>query len=213
MKNLLTLLLLTVFSAMTIAPHQALAFEASLPQAASAALVAQVILKDRDSDLLITNQALPADSYGESAVAATFPSITTEKGNWPTPVTRVIRYASYVAVPLGTPVRLAGAASFYSRAGCLGCDPLAIMANGQPLDDGALTMAIGAHLKHLVGHKARVTNPVTGQSVVALITDTGGFYKEKYRTKWGDRVADLTVATKNAIGMKGGLGPIELEVL
>jgi rare lipoprotein A len=102
-----------------------------------------------------------------------------------------------------------GIASYYSKAGCLGCNPLFVMANGQVLDDNALTMAIGADKKHLVGYKARVTNLVNGQSVVVRITDTGGFYKDKY----GNRVADLTIGTKTAIGMNGGLGRVRVEVL
>jgi len=107
------------------------------------------------------------------------------------------------------PVVLQGEASFYSRNGCLGCDPLMIMANGQPLNDSALTMAIGADRKHLVGYRARVTNLATEQSTVVTITDTGGFYQERY----GSRVADLTIASKQAIGMRGGVGQVRVEVL
>src|SRR3989344_7780591 len=110
--------------------------------------------------------------------------------------------------PLTEPVILEGIASYYSRAGCLGCNPLFVMANGQVLDDNAHTMAIGAHLKHLVGYQAKVTNLANGQSVVVRITDTGGFYQDKY----GNRVADLTIGTKQAIGMKGGLGKVKVEV-
>lgn len=110
--------------------------------------------------------------------------------------------------PLTEPVVLEGIASYYSRAGCLGCNPLFVMANGQVLDDNALTMAIGAHLKHLVGYQAKVTNLANGKSVIVRITDTGGFYQDKY----GNRVADLTIGTKQAIGMKGGLGRVKVEV-
>jgi rare lipoprotein A len=108
----------------------------------------------------------------------------------------------------GQPLVMEGEASYYSWAGCLGCNPLRIMANGQPLNDNALTMAIGADKKHLVGHQARVTNLVTGQSVMVKITDTGGFYQAKY----GHRVADLTIASKQAIGMNGGVGQVRVEV-
>lgn len=110
--------------------------------------------------------------------------------------------------PLTEPVVLEGTASYYSRAGCLGCNPLFVMANGQVLDDNALTMAIGAHMSHLVGYNAKVTNLANGKSVMVRITDTGGFYKEKY----GHRVADLTIGTKQAIGMKGGLGKVRVEI-
>jgi len=60
----------------------------------------------------------------------------------------------------------------------------------------------------LVGYTAKVTNLATGQSVNARITDTGGFYHARY----GRRVADLTIATKQAIGMKGGVGQVRVEV-
>ncbi len=109
----------------------------------------------------------------------------------------------------GSGVVMEGIASYYSKAGCLGCNPLFVMANGQQLDDNALTMAIGADKKHLVGYNARVTNLVNGKSVVVRITDTGGFYQDKY----GNRVADLTIGTKTAIGMNGGLGKVRVEVL
>lgn len=116
-----------------------------------------------------------------------------------------------VAAPVpqgGATLVLQGEASYYSRAGCLGCSASLTMANGQPLNDNALTMAIGADKKHFVGRKAKVTNLVTGKSVVVTITDTGGFYKAKY----GNRVADLTIATKQAIGMNGGVGQVRVEV-
>ena len=110
---------------------------------------------------------------------------------------------------LATNVVLEGMASYYSKAGCLGCNQLFVMANGQALDDNALTMAIGADRKNLVGYHARVTNLANGKSVVVRITDTGGFYQDKY----GNRVADLTIGTKTAIGMNGGLGKVRIEVL
>lgn len=191
-------LLLAVFVPMVVAPYNALAFEAKLPNAASAALIAKVYLADRDSDLVIANETLPTGSYTASAVVANVPSVKTERG---------LRVLPAVDVSGGVLV-LQGQASYYSRAGCLGCDPNAIMANGQPLNDGALTMAIGAHLKHLVGRHATVTSLVTGLSVKVLITDTGGFYQAKY----GHRVADLTIATKQAIGMKGGVGQVRVVV-
>jgi rare lipoprotein A len=103
---------------------------------------------------------------------------------------------------------LKGEASFYHWDGCLGCNPKRIMANGKTLDDNALTMAIGADRKHLVGRQAKVTNLASGKSAIVTITDTGGFYQEKY----GYRVADLTIGTKKAIGMEGGLAQVTIEV-
>lgn len=198
---------------MVVAPENVLAFEAQLPNASATALVAKVYLADRDSDLVIANDTLPTGSYTASAAVASVPSAKTEQGLRVVPKPPIrLASASISAVPAvasaGSTLVMQGEASYYSRAGCLGCDPLMIMANGQPLNDNALTMAIGAHLKHLVGHQATVTSLATGLSVKVLITDTGGFYQAKY----GHRVADLTIATKQAIGMKGGLGQVRVVV-
>ncbi|PIT97774.1 MAG: hypothetical protein COT71_04225 [Candidatus Andersenbacteria bacterium CG10_big_fil_rev_8_21_14_0_10_54_11] len=174
------------------------------PQALLAAWPAAV--SDKES-----TTALPdySDRLGSAAVA--HPPVRTEEAVW----TRPVRLAAAPTVPRlslnidGSPaIVLEGEASYYSRAGCLGCNVGRIMANGQPLNDGALTMAIGANLKHLVGRKATVTSLLTGQSVQVIITDTGGFYQAKY----GNRVADLSVATKQAIGMAGGVGQVRVEV-
>lgn len=150
---------------------------------------------------------IPAHDY-TSATVVSAPSPVTTSGDWKTAVPVKVVAAPKVKPTLDTPVVLEGEASYYSRAGCLGCDANVIMANGQPLDDNALTMAIGADKKHLVGYQAKVTSLVTGKSVVVRITDTGGFYQAKY----GYRVADLSVATKQAIGMKGGTGQVRVEV-
>jgi len=145
-------------------------------------------------------------AYSSGMVIANASPITTVTAPEVRP-SRTARYATRAYT--GGPVIMEGIASYYSKAGCLGCNPLFVMANGQVLDDNALTMAIGADKKHLVGYNARVTNLVNGQSIVVRITDTGGFYKDKY----GNRVADLTIGTKEAIGMKGGLGKVRVEVL
>lgn len=153
----------------------------------------------------VNEVVVPQDGFHASSVVA-YASPVTIESQLPTlaqaPENEVIDFS-------GGGLVLEGEASYYSRAGCLGCDPLMIMANGQPLDDNALTMAIGANLKQYVGYQARVTNLVSGQSVVALITDTGGFYQAKY----GHRVADLTIATKQAIGMNGGVGQVRVEII
>lgn len=171
----------------------------------ASALAAQL---NADSTAPLAEDSLPTEGSAIQAMMAN-PSPVTEEGIWeqkvavkPTPKTERI-YPN-----LDTPVVLEGEASYYSRAGCLGCDPNVIMANGQPLDDHALTMAIGADRKHLVGYKAKVTSLATGKSVVVRITDTGGFYQAKY----GHRVADLTIATKQAIGIRGGVGQVRVEV-
>jgi len=184
-------------------PAQAVAFEADLPTANTHKLVAIVEL---ESDPSYENRLA-------GAVLAR-PSVETIKGDW---TKKKLAYATadrIIAVPVfevpenGAALVLEGEASYYSRAGCLGCSASLTMANGQTLNDNALTMAIGADRKHLVGHTAKVTNQATGQSVNVLITDTGGFYQAKY----GNRVADLTIATKQAIGMYGGVGQVKVEV-
>jgi len=208
-----------------LVPQPALAFEATLPTATVTNFVAPVQL---------VNHNLPAYDYSDTGNTVAIADPVTTPGDWPaeTEATKLAfapalqgearsseRGPLKVTRPDGRPVPdvqedsgnvvLEGEASFYSRAGCLGCDPQMIMANGQPLDDNALTMAIGANLKQYVGYHARVTSLATGQSVVAKITDTGGFYQARY----GHRVADLTIATKTAIGMRGGVGQVRVEIL
>lgn len=94
---------------------------------------------------------------------------------------------------------LEGKASYYSEDGCLGCDENLIMANGEKLDDTKLTLALTpeAVKQHkLLNDFVTVINTSTNQKTIAKVTDTGGF--SKY-----NRVADLSVATKNAIGCTG----------
>lgn len=188
MATLMRSALVAIFIAISAFPPQALAFEANLANSPSQRLLATVTLNEPDY----------AKRIGGSVIAR--PSVVVEPGKW--------RKSTRLAYVPGEPVVLEGEASYYSRIGCLGCSPGLTMANGQPLDDNALTMAIGADKKHLVGHTAKVTNMTTGQSVNVRITDTGGFHRAKY----GHRVADLTVATKQAIGMKGGVGQVRVEV-
>lgn len=182
-------------------PPPALAFEAKLSNSPSQKLLASARLKEPDY------------SQRTKGSVVAYPPVITTLGQWSAP--RRLAYVSPAlptgrqAPPIaGLPVVLEGEASYYSRAGCLGCGVSRTMANGQPLDDTALTMAIGADKKHLVGYTAKVTNLATGQSINARITDTGGFYHARY----GHRVADLTIATKQAIGMKGGAGQVRVEV-
>jgi rare lipoprotein A (peptidoglycan hydrolase) len=189
----LTAALLTL----SVFPAPALAFEVELPYAPSQKLTLPVQLEGH----------LPEYSFRESGVAIAVAPVITTPG-----IREQRRYVAAVPTaipqPAAGPMVLEGEASYYSRAGCLGCSPALRMANGQPLNDNALTMAIGADKKHLVGRKATVTNLVTGQAVQVTITDTGGFYQAKY----GHRVADLTIATKQAIGMHGGVGQVRVEV-
>lgn len=95
-----------------------------------------------------------------------------------------------------------GLASYYSRSGCVGCSPTMTMANGQPLDDSKLTVAFN---RAKLGSKVKVVNSKTGESVIAIVTDTGGFEKH-------GRIIDLTIATRDAIKCTN-LCKVEVEVL
>lgn len=167
------------------------------------------------SEFLMPHHALAIAGYGDPAQIGSYDglriaAVVAEVSPITTSGKKKQRHKdSYHLFPSADhPLVLDGEASFYSREGCLGCNPKRIMANGQPLEDHALTIAIGADKSYLVGRKAHVTNITTGQSVSVRITDTGGFYSAKY----GYRVADLTIGTKTAIGMTGGIGSVRVEI-
>lgn len=198
----------------------ALAYEGISP---APTLRKYIQLPDRDPYLASAIDGLPNYSYAQSGFAVANASHITESRSQPSRIVTIntidktISTAATAKNPLQLPIAaeknrsiltMEGEASYYSRAGCLGCSPNLTMANGQPLNDNALTMAIGADKKHLVGRQARITNLATGESVVVTITDTGGFYQAKY----GHRIADLTIASKQAIGMNGGVGQVRVEV-
>jgi len=191
---------LAAFLLVSVVPGNALAFETGLAAATTQVLTDSTALAGRDPYLAAAINGLPDYSYREAGSVTSSASPVTERALWPEPAPAPVLSSGLV---------LEGEASYYSREGCLGCNPLLIMANGQPLNDDALTMAIGANYKHLVGYHARVTSMATGKATVVKITDTGGFYQEKY----GSRVADLTIATKQAIGMVGGVGQVRVEIL
>jgi rare lipoprotein A (peptidoglycan hydrolase) len=202
---IIAILIPTATPAPALAAQQSILPLPTLPQTPT--------LSARDPYLAAAIEGLPNYSYQQTGAMLAVASPLTTEGKWPKAKAKVRVQVQPSAQPLLIPtgdaaVVLEGEASYYSRAGCLGCDPAMIMANGQSLDDNALTMAIGANLKHLVGHQAKVTSLATGKSVTVRITDTGGFYQAKY----GHRVADLTIATKNAIGMAGGVGQVRVEV-
>jgi len=85
-----------------------------------------------------------------------------------------------------------GIASYYSKAGCLGCSINQIMANGEVLNDSRYTIALTPEIvkkyKLLNGYVG-IINLVNKKWVVAKVTDTGGFGKY-------NRVADLSLAVK-----------------
>lgn len=107
--------------------------------------------------------------------------------------------ASPVVSPIpdvvAAPLSWTGEASYYSRAGCIGCSKNLIMANGEPLDDSRLTIAMPTAVVRrykLLNTRVTVRNISTNERVSAKVTDTGGF------ARYG-RVADLSVAVKRAI--------------
>jgi len=86
-----------------------------------------------------------------------------------------------------------GTASYYSEAGCLGCSPGLIMHNGEPFQDENITLSLTPDLyRKYKNQYVLVTNTTNGQSVLAKVTDSGGFARY-------NRVADLSPATKQAI--------------
>ena len=85
---------------------------------------------------------------------------------------------------------VSGLASYYSREGCLGCSDTLTMANGQPLDDSKLTVAYN---RAPLNSQVKITNTKNGKSVIARVTDTGGFERH-------GKIVDLTIATRDAIG-------------
>lgn len=98
---------------------------------------------------------------------------------------------------------LEGKVSHYSRAGCLGCSPNLTMANGEPLDDNRLTIAVPPGTIPM-NTQVRVINETTGKEVIATVTDTGGF--SKY-----NRVADLTPAVASELGTQTDISHVRIE--
>lgn len=96
-----------------------------------------------------------------------------------------------------------GKVSHYSRAGCLGCSKTLTMANGQPLDDEALTIAFN---QAPLGTRLRLTNLDNGKSVIVTVTDTGGFERL-------GRIADLVPAVARALETKTDITLVRFETL
>ena len=77
------------------------------------------------------------------------------------------------------------------------------MANGQPLDDNALTVAFN---RLPLGRQVRITNTKTKMTVIAVVTDTGGFERH-------NRIIDITPKVRDSINC-GGLCEVEVvEIL
>ena len=77
------------------------------------------------------------------------------------------------------------------------------MANGEPLDDNRATIAFNWLPMNT---RVLVTNLDTGQSIEAVVTDTGGFNSL-------NRIADLTPAVANVLGTKTDVTNVEVKAL
>jgi len=96
-----------------------------------------------------------------------------------------------------------GKVSFYSEAGCLGCNAQLKTASGEIFKDGLMTLAFN-HLP--MRTMVVVTNLDTGTSLVAKVNDRGGF--EKY-----NRIADLSIGLAKALGVKTDRTNILIETI
>lgn len=85
-----------------------------------------------------------------------------------------------------------GHCTYYSHAGCIGCHPRQIMANGEPFREWAMTIAF---MRTRLNEFVEVANLDTGLAVIAQVTDRGGFEDEGI-------LADLSLGVATAIGMR-----------
>src|SRR3990167_7124762 len=96
--------------------------------------------------------------------------------------------------------------------GCLGCKPYwdskgqlyYNMANGEKLDDNRLTIAFYDLGIMPLGTRVSLVNRTNLKSIVATVTDTGGFMD------CCNRIADLSLATANAIGARTDIDLVEI---
>lgn len=82
-----------------------------------------------------------------------------------------------------------GIASYYSTKDCIGCSRGLVMANGEVLEDTRLSVAYNdAPLNTSI----KISNVEKGKSVVAIVTDRGGFNRHQ-------RVIDLSLHVKELL--------------
>lgn len=96
-----------------------------------------------------------------------------------------------------------GTCTYYSHAGCVGCSPGQIMANGEKFREWGMTIAF---MELPLNTFVRVTNLETGKSVVAKVADRGGFWKYGI-------LADLSLGVSVAIGNKSQSSRIQINTL
>lgn len=97
--------------------------------------------------------------------------------------------------------KIVGKVSYYSHDGCIGCGENQIMANGQPFDENAMTLA---HNQIPLNKTVQVKNLDNGKVITAKVTDRGGF--NKY-----NRIADLSKGLYEALGAKTDKSVIEIS--
>jgi rare lipoprotein A (peptidoglycan hydrolase) len=143
---------------------------------------------------------LPNASYERSCVYVATPTPTVVKKAKPVvkPSIKVVKSQG-----TGNSVSWKGKVSHYSRSGCLGCSATLTMANGETLDDERLTIAFN---KLPMNTQVRLTNLDNGKSVVATVTDTGGFEKL-------GRIADLVPAVARELETKTDVSDVLIERL
>lgn len=96
-----------------------------------------------------------------------------------------------------------GKASYYSETGCGGCSPSRIMANGQRFNENAYTIAF---MRLPLNTPVRVTNLDNDSSVIASVTDRGGFESH-------GRIADLSLAVARTIRLQTDRSLIQITQL
>lgn len=94
-----------------------------------------------------------------------------------------------------------GKASYYSEAGCGGCSPSRIMANGKRFNEDAYTIAF---MRLPLNTPVLVTNLSTALTVEALVTDRGGFEKH-------GRIVDVSLAVAKAIKLQTDTSIIQIS--
>lgn len=149
-------------------------------------------------------------------VKALITEINTLKGQVDTGLSMTVEYADY-STKLETELASCsaklpkkkvntGKVSYYSKDGCIGCNPQLRTASGDILDDTKQTLALPLSMRGKIklGTMVKVTNLDNGLSTMAKFNDYGSF--EKY-----NRVGDLSVATCEAINCKTDKSTVAIE--
>src|SRR3990167_2456019 len=110
-------------------------------------------------------------------------------------------YTGYVSTYTATYEGCVGCKTYWDEKGQLYYK----MANGEKLDDNRLTIAFYNLGIISLNSRVSIVNRSNGKSIVATVTDTGGFMD------CCNRIADLSLATANAIGAETDKSIIEIS--